>query len=300
MISAMGAIEMLASRSVTERLSAARYFQKHGTRADLDRLNRAIKIERVYWIRAALQASISRLQTPSTIISPIPQVDENQDELARDAHSKAIEEVAGILLHELRSVVGAVRIHSSREIPDFQASKTNEAIERLRALLDAIRRLKKAASLPEVVEFDLHSLVASLVRDEESASSHEIKLAGPRPFAVRADPDALYMAIANGLRNAIEAATAQDATRPPEVSVTWGKAGGECFLAILDSGPGLPDNSSLIAQIGTTNKLGHFGFGLATAQQVMDSLDGSMLLSDREGGGALFELRWRHHEDSSD
>jgi signal transduction histidine kinase len=207
-----------------------------------------------------------------------------------------MEEVAGIILHELGPVVGTIRMHSSREIPDFHASKTNEAIERLRALLDAIRRLKKAASVPELLEFDLSSLVNSVVRDEAGSGAVEIKLAGPRPFAVRADQDTLYIAIANGLRNAVEASLSPDAVRLPEISITWGRAGGECFLGILDSGNGLPENASLIANIGTTNKVGHFGFGLATAQQVMDCLSGSMLLSNRPGGGAMFELRWSGFE----
>ncbi|WP_313207540.1 ATP-binding protein [Stenotrophomonas sp.] len=287
---------LLRSHEVSRRLLAARYFQSNGEHSDLTELHRALSAERVHWIRQALLRSIHRIQGTETYPSELTQIDESQEDLAKDAYSKAIESVAGVLLHEVSSVVGAIGMHCAREIEGYQNSKTRESIERLKSLLAAIRRLKKAVAVPAPTEFELSSLVITIAREEAGNSFGDtIKLGGPRPFSVITDCDALSIAIANGMRNAIEASTTN--SEKPEVTINWGRAGGETFLAIIDSGPGLPENSSLIAQLGQTSKPGHFGFGLATAQQAMDSIMGSMILTNDQSKGAIFELRWRNLED---
>lgn len=288
---------LLASKVIGDRLRAARYFQMHASPIDLDVLSEALRKERTVWIRTALRVAVDRLSHVSSSIGEMIHVDEDQDLLARDAYSRALEEVTGILLHELGAPISAIRLLAQREIPDFPSSRTSAAIDRLRRLLEAIRRLKKASSLPAYTDFDLVSLVSSVT--EELATelpTESIRLAGPKPFLVLADYGSLYIAIKNGFKNAIEAVGIFSTKTPPEVTVNWGRAGDEYFLAIIDSGPGFRDDPELARRLGSTNKQGHFGFGLATAEQVMKSLRGTLLLANNADGGATFELRWKKNE----
>lgn len=292
------AAKLLSSSDPGERLRAARHFQYSAARGDRALLFKALHSEKIHWIRNSLREAISRTEAPS-VDKLNTKLDESRDEITKDAYSKAIESVSGILLHEVSSVVGTVDIHCSLEIKNYSLSKAKESIDRLKSLLEAIRRLKKAVAIPEPTEFDLSNLVAMIAREEAGSNSGEmIRFAGPRPFMTTTDREVLSIAVANGLRNALEASKSNEDRQEPEVIVNWGRSRGEVFLVILDSGTGLPENTAMMAEIGQTTKIGHLGFGLATTLQAMQSLKGSMLLVNGNPLGAVFELRWRDLENT--
>ena len=117
--------------------------------------------------------------------------------------------------------------------------------------------------------------------------------AGPQNCIADGDKGLISICFSNGLRNAVDATEALDANdaRFPDITVNWGVTDVDHWIAIVDCGVGFRGNVSRAFDIGSTNKPGHLGMGLATAQQAMISLSGSVSLipGDR---GLRFEMRW--------
>ena len=101
----------------------------------------------------------------------------------------------------------------------------------------------------------------------------------------------LYPILANALQNAVEAVGHNgwiDLRGRTEADTTT--------LTVEDNGPGLhpdlprkPDGS---AQLGATTKSTGHGMGLAISQQIAEALQGTISLTDREGGGAILQITW--------
>jgi signal transduction histidine kinase len=62
---------------------------------------------------------------------------------------------------------------------------------------------------------------------------------------------------------------------------------------VEDRGPGLPAAIDVLGQPFFTTKKdsGHMGMGLAISRRIAALLGGTLSAGDRQGGGAVFELR---------
>ena len=285
------------SDSVDERLDAARFFSKAAEVTDRPLISRALVKENARWVKRALERAIDRIKVgpPKQDIRPIaePVIENDSNRLVKDLRAQAVDEVSRTILHEFSPLIGSLRLVAEMEVIEYDASRTKHCVERLNGLLEAVGNLKKAASTPSYSEFDLSELVAECVA-VLNVSSEEmmIRIAGIKPYMVQADRDSLGLAIDNGIRNAVEAVREFSRINPAEILINWGPAGSENWLAILDCGAGFVGNLEEAFKLGVSNKDDHFGFGLATAQLSMRSMEGDVLVSNKAEGGARFELRW--------
>lgn len=297
MMSREQAITALSSDSVDLRLEAARLFSRAAEVSDAPMLTRALAKENARWVKRALERAVARVQ-----VGPIQQevtlvdetVNENDSErLIRDLRAQAVDEVSRTILHEFSPLIGSLRLVAEVEIHEYANSRTKHCVERLNGLLEAVGNLKKAAATPSYSEFDLSELVTECIA-VLNISSEEIvlRVAGIRPYMVQADRYSLGLAIDNGIRNAVEAVREFSTLEPAEILINWGPAGSENWLAILDCGSGFSGNPEEAFKLGVSNKDEHFGFGLATAQLSMRSMEGDVFISNKAEGGARFELRW--------
>jgi signal transduction histidine kinase len=287
----------LFSDDTEERLAAARYFSRFGTVADVELLNERASVESVSWVRRALEAGLERLQTearsaPTAV--DYQSLPEPSAALVRSLAAEAVEEVSGTILHEFSPIVGALKLTAQKEFVNFKGSQTERFVEQLSKLLRAIRHLRTASAVPKYTEVNLSHFVKDIVAlQTEELDGIDVHLAGPTPFIIHADVDLLNLAITNGLRNACEAIRGSVSPRLPQILFNWGRAGPERWLVMMDSGPGFSGNPLDALKMGVSNKEDHFGYGLATAQYAMRSMDGEVILSNRANGeGACFELRW--------
>ncbi|MEG5510639.1 hypothetical protein UXP02_21445 [Enterobacter hormaechei] len=289
----------LMSSSVDERLEAARFFTNAAEPTDATMLMLALSKENARWVKRALERAIERLQVgpPKKEISEASTeeyvMDTNSDRLLKDLRAQAVDEVSRTILHEFSPLIGSLRLVAAMEFDAYETSKTKHCVERLSGLLDAVGKLKKAAATPSFNEFDLSELITECI--ESLNISHEnivLRVAGIKPYMVQADRDSLGLAIDNGIRNAVEAVREFSRLNPAEILINWGPAGAENWLVILDCGPGFSGNPEEALKLGASNKDGHFGYGLATAQLSMRSMEGDVYVSNKAEGGARFELRW--------
>lgn len=287
-------LNKLKSKDAAERLEAARYFSVHAERMHEPEIRAAIARERIVWISNALRRALAKTSPELGSSAPGPSV--NSDDLpkafATQVYAEALEATTSQLMHEIEPLLGGLRLAASMEIENFPASDTFRWLDRLNQFLDAISRLRRAASSPKNEEFSLDELVQGCINEAVVPERIAIQKAGPQPCIVHGDIGLVSLAFSNGLRNAIEATVevGEDADRVA-IAVNWGTTDDSCWISIVDSGIGIKGNIAQAFEVGSTTKSGHLGMGLATAAQAMTSLSGSVSLVPNSRG-VRFEIRW--------
>ena len=288
------ALSQLASGSAHLRRTAARVLVRDAQAGDLPALRSARANEVDSYARGSLDRAVARL-TDALPTTEVQVPDETEESLRsrRQIQARAAEWIAGLLLHELASPIGLLAYAASREVPDYERSRTKSHIVTLQMVFAAIEQLRKASATPKPAEFDLAALINEIVSTEFSEVAENIALHGPQPLLLVSDAALLRFAICNGLRNAVEAvsAGASEYLSPPVV-VTWGETDVDYWVAVLDRGPGLSAPLEAVLGVGKTTKKGHSGFGLPIALSAIEALGGTVTLQAASDGGTKYELRW--------
>ena len=325
------AIRNLLSADAKARLEAARYFVTSGAVGDKALLQQALQNEEDHWVRNALTKGINRISS-DLILTPETVATSEDVTLDNEMYSRAIREVTGQVVHELRKVLALVMHNAKLECADYEKGKTRGYVETLNRYLDAFDILGRVSKTAVFSEFDLSELIDNIAEaacQEILRKSYlddlgfSIEMAGLRPCIVKGEKSILEIAFINGFRNAIEALVDPHASREKvedraiqetsmadvrellgaserplrngkSIIVTWGVTDIDYWLAILDDGPGPPPDAAESFGIGRTTKPKkyHLGMGLAVAKRAMLSHEGVVFLSRRGDGGARFECRW--------
>lgn len=282
----------LGSSDPRERLEAARHLAEHADAKQIRLIEDALAVETVAWVKSALKRALQRARPTGDAAQAQERPELSPDQTAQ-IYSDALETTAKQIIHEIEPILGALRLSAEAEVSDFGASDTKRGLERMEALVAGLARLRQAASAPKVEEFALDQCIFAWIAEEVGERPVSILRAGPQETIVEGDKGLVCLAFANGIRNAIDAtlALAVEDERYPEITVNWGVTDIDIWIAIVDAGIGFRGNLARAFEIGSTTKAGHLGMGLATAQQAMTSLGGSVRLipGDR---GVRFEMRW--------
>ena len=105
---------------------------------------------------------------------------------------------------------------------------------------------------------------------------------------IRGDRQKLTQVLVNLVRNAVQATAANQA-----VLIEASVQGGDVLLSVEDEGPGVPPalRDQLFAPFVTGKGEQGMGMGLYMARLIVERHAGSILCSDRQGGGGRFEVR---------
>jgi len=284
------ALELLQSQSSLLRRNAALYLASHATEADIPKLARARQIESDTYTLRRLDQALSRFITTEYGRETEQATDDASIDSATFA--KAIEWVGRLVLHEMEGPIGRVALYASSEVGNYEASKTKAELEGLRQIFSGLTVLIEASRIPRRTDFDLSDLIQEIV-DSEAGDVVDVSLHGAKPFIIEADPSLVRLALANGVKNAVEAVVENGASNAEHpIIVTWGKSDKDYWISVIDSGPGIKGVVEDKFKTGLTSKRGHLGFGLAIAKRAMDSLNGTVSLESQSSGGASYELRW--------
>lgn len=286
-------LKKLSSTDPRERLEAARYLAENSQNSHIEIIEPALAVETVAWVRSALRRALQRVRPDS------PNFDKaSSNELtamyAAQIYSDALETTAAQIIHEIEPILGSLRLAAESEVPVFDGSDTQRGLDRLDALVAGLSRLRRAASAPKVEELALDRYIYDWI-EEETHADVPIRMlrAGPQGCIVDGDKGLIYLCFVNGLRNAIDATKGLEVkeTTYPDITINWGTTDIDYWVSIVDSGVGFRGNVARAFEIGSTSKAGHLGMGLATAQQAMTSMEGSVRLIPIERG-VRFEMRW--------
>lgn len=282
------ALKMLSSNDANERFYAARYFIENNIPSARKYLLTQRRKELVRHVRMALDKAINNMSSEV-------EIDTEVDELTDKARVKflkleAIDEFSGTILHELAPKIGLLEDNLSFELEDYENSNSKRVIDSLHRIFSAIESLRRTASKPESNEFDLSQLIRDILA-EENKYQIPCNFEGVHHCIIKSDRSILGLALANGIRNAIESINSND-HGDKELTICWGTNNVDNWVTIIDSGLGLFGSPEAAFKIGNTNKENHSGFGMAIIQQAIENLGGSVSLSNVSSGGAKLDLKW--------
>jgi signal transduction histidine kinase len=287
----------LRSTNARERLEAARYLANHAKTGDAEVIREALARETVSWVIGALTRALERCSPSPSQTAPSPlslpiEGDEFTKDFAAEVYAEALETTTAQLLHEVEPLVGSIKLAAEGDIADYEHSLTKTFVDRLDSLLEALSRLRRAASAPKLEEFDLSAFMDDVLAELVLTPPITIKRAGLDYLVVIGDKTLLRMCVLNGLRNAIDATIAlADQVDQAPITLAWGSTNKEAWISVIDLGIGFGGSLSRAFDIGTSTKEGHLGMGLAITQQSIKSMSGRVVLVPNQRG-ARFELRW--------
>jgi len=290
------ALSKLAAESAHTRYKAGAALESVGLPEDIPELMRAKSLEFDAFVIRRLQKTIDLLDSIS-IKEGDSSTNAPATNIASENQTRAAEWITGVLLHEIGSKLGLVAHAASREIDDYMNSRTKRHIRNFQGIFTAIEQLRSATVSPRPEQFDLAELIDEVAHVEKDSREVELAFHGMRPEIVLTDRNLVRLALCNGIRNAIEACTSLStkgisSTFVSKVTITWGVTDIDCWVSIIDNGPGLGSSAASLFEIGKTTKHGHPGFGLTIARQAIETLDGIVSLSNSAAGGANYQIRW--------
>ena len=282
----------LTSTDAHERLEAARFLVENAQTSQAGKIEAALGVETVGWIRSALQRALQKVQPNAPAFTAL-EATELTALYAAQIYSEALEATAAQMIHEIEPILGSLRLSAEADVPNFEASDTARWLDRFDALVAGLSRLRRAASAPKIEELALDRCIYAWVEEEAAGNPGRVLRAGPKNCLVEGDEGLICLSFVNGLRNAIDATKALHTANNvhPDITVNWGATDVDTWVTIADSGVGFRGNVARAFEIGSTTKSGHLGMGLATAQQAMTSMDGTVRLIPSERG-VRFEMRW--------
>ena len=209
---------------------------------------------------------------------------------AKDRELVELGQAARTIAHEIKNPLGIIRIQcglmrkgADKDTAAGLALIDGEAV-RLAELADRIRTYLKSGEKQE-------SVVAAAPYLESFAKRYQgvvdFKLSLQGTERVRVDAARLTDALDNIIANAVEAS-------PPGSEAPCVEAGfhqHSLVIAVMDRGPGIPtENRSRIFEPFFSTKTRGSGLGLALARKNVESSGGSIVYSDRPGGGTMMTV----------
>ena len=197
--------------------------------------------------------------------------------------------------HELRSPLTrlsvVVELLRRDQIPSRSLEQLSLETERMNALISSILEYSRCEmSVPSFSRMDVASLireVAEDVRFEGSIRGCRVSLNIPDTFLIWGNRDQLRHALENVMRNAL--AYSPDGS---DISVVTKQEGRFFYIAVRDSGPGVPEESLedlfrpfFRVEASRERGKGGSGIGLAIAESVVRLHHGSIWAENRLEGG---------------
>lgn len=228
-------------------------------------------------------------------------------ELAHISRQRAMSELAADLAHELNQPLSATanfiaasrmlieqgasgeRVADLLHMAEEQTQRSGDIIRRLRDFLAKRDIEMRVESLDHVIK-DAVALVFFGSGREQIELSYDLDPACDTIFADRVQ---IQQVLVNLLRNAVEALRSVPTGDPRRIVITsQASVDDQVELAIMDSGPGIPDalGEQLYARFSTTKSGAAMGIGLSISRRIVEAHGGALTAENRPEGGAVFRF----------
>ena len=242
------------------------------------------------------------------------QQQQREAQLQRVQRVITVGEMASTLAHELNQPLAALVNYAAAAkslAAQGKAELLNDTLAALSAqalrAADIVGRIRRwVRQHPESREpCDLNAAVdqplALLLRAEARRHGVAVQLdLAPKPVCVSADRVLLEQVVLNLGLNALQAMQAMPSPTAPrqahELLLRTTASAGRASLEVLDRGPGLaPEIADRLFEPFFTTRSDGLGLGLNICRSIVESMGGELLARNREGGGAIFEIRLPLH-----
>jgi len=218
-----------------------------------------------------------------------------REELEHRRQLALIGQMTAVLAHEIRNALGSVKGHAQ-----WVDEKLDGSDPRKIALFHLLEGVKRIESLVQNLllyareetyrlgPVDPESLVDEAVGLSLAGWKGKVRRQVKTGRLVLADSEKLARALANGLRNAVEAMGGDSG----EIRISVQSGGRWVAIRIEDSGPGIPAGEipHLFTPFHTTKPNGT-GLGLAYSKKVVEGMGGRIRLENRSAGpGAILTV----------
>lgn len=220
------------------------------------------------------------------------------DERVRAERTLAIGQMAGAIVHDLRSPLTSIRGLAEllyTRSPAEDASRPHlqtiiSEVDRLTHLTGDLLQFSKEAPSLEILEVKMADLVRQTLRPLESRlvqSRIELDLALDEEARVRVDPASMIRVLYNLVANALEAMPDGG-----HLTVRCVRSNEHCATTLTDSGCGIPEEirKRLFEPFVTHGKKHGTGLGLAIVRKIVEEHGGAIRIENASGGGTRVEL----------
>jgi signal transduction histidine kinase len=242
------------------------------------------------------------------LITDITEVSRLREQVALKRNLENLGEMSAGLAHEFKNAMAALHGYAQflQSIDHDEQGKAaaDALLQEVRGLSQMITSFLNFAR-PQPLQLDdvsLGELINECERDlkpllEErkvEVVSEDVPSPEPQKLEVRADTRLLRQALANLLRNGVEAIPEDQRDRRVTLRTSIERYQGQQWAAISihDTGPGIPnsDLQKIFIPFFTTKSKGH-GVGLALAHRVITQHGGTLSAENAPDGGAVFTVR---------
>jgi two-component system, OmpR family, sensor histidine kinase ChvG len=219
------------------------------------------------------------------------------------AHIALLESFTADVSHEFKNPLAGIRTAAETIDTSDPAERSRflalmfRDIERLERLVSSLRELATIDGRLEQREptsIDVRELVCTVAEGIRlrSPDAARIEIRGSESCRVVGDAQSLSQVFENLVANAVS--FSPDGST---VEVLIGREGRSCRIRIEDRGPGIPEAhlkrifDRFFTYRPNEARREHLGLGLAIAQRIVHGHGGTTAASNREGGGAVLEVR---------
>ncbi|MEF2073341.1 HAMP domain-containing sensor histidine kinase [Consotaella aegiceratis] len=206
--------------------------------------------------------------------------------------------------HDLRNILSSAQLISDRlsGLQDPQVQRFAPML--IRSLDRAVGYTRSVLSYGQAVEraplrrrVALHRLVEEIFAEMAVPPESGIELIDdvPEDLEIAVDPDQFYRALANLVRNAVQALDSEDeagaVVRRVLISAEPESDAG-LLIGVEDTGPGLPEQArrNLFLAFRGSVRSGGTGLGLAIVAEIVQAHGGTIRLVERQSAGTRFEI----------
>ena len=233
------------------------------------------------------------------LFSDLTEIRRLEGRVALVRHLADLGQVSAGAAHEFRNAAAAIdgfadlalRSTDPARSAEYVRAIRREAQEMSRVTSDFLLFAKPEGFVPEPV--DVQGVAeAAAAETERSYPGLTIAPSGDLTAEVSGSALLLRRAVVNLLRNAVEATPAAQRAADEAVALWGGRGVREVTLSVGDRGAGVPvSEREKIFLPFFSSKPGGSGFGLAIVARIAELHGGTVEVSDRPGGGAVFTLR---------
>ncbi len=213
----------------------------------------------------------------------------------------AMGDIASNMVHRINNTVGAIRVlvqqirlsqEEGKLSDQFLKNRLNKILESADRTLETAQRIRTPFQSIKKEKIDVKQTLETALEnlDVPAKVRFEVDFAPDLP-PVKATQQ-LSEVFYNLIKNALEAM--EDMTGESILRVTGWMEGQWIEIAVIDSGPGIPDEiRDVLFELGVTSKPGQkgLGFGLWWSKTFVQKLEGTIKLDQGIGSGCKFKVR---------
>jgi signal transduction histidine kinase len=261
--------------------------------------HRAPSGERVLGVTATpAEGADGRFLGAVALFSDLTEIRELEGRVALARHLADLGQVSAGAAHEFRNAAAAIdgfadlalRSTDPERSAEYVKAIRQEAQEMSRVTSDFLLFARPESFAPEPI--DLGEVAEAAAAEAERAyPGLAVERSGEFPPA-SGSAVLLRRALVNLLRNAVEATPEARRADPGAIVLAGGRGAREATLSVGDRGPGVDAEArERIFLPFYSSKPSGSGFGLAIVARIAELHGGTVDVTDRPGGGALFTLR---------